>query len=344
MSIASYTPIEKALEGPEQRTASRSAKSSSPSATTTPSTSRLSPPPPSIPEWMTRAQQRKRNDQQKRERSNANRRETECGTPVSHVPAHSLRHLKIKNIKETVSGPEKPPLVVMRVLGAVCLLLGENPTWLVARQLILDDSRNLIPRLENLDASSVTEKTLARLKRVIEHAGPSFSADHFETLLGSDPGAAAFGPLCEFVSTAFEMAQLIHEEKWSKLGLSGEGGSNAGGNDSGGSLNGGSGGGAPMFDSQSLGDANMRAKAKDAMKEQREVCGMVLFVVFFSFLLCISFEVTEIVFISFSYVFCFFFCFFVFCLHFRISSFVSVVLSCSIVLPTTQHAGGSCQS
>jgi len=233
---------------------------------------------------MTRAQQRKKNDQKKRERSNANRRETECGTPVSHVPAHSLRHLKIKNIKETVSGTEKPPLVVMRVLGAVCLLLGENPTWLVARQLVLDDSRNLIPRLENLDASSVTEKTLARLKRVIEHAGPSFSADHFETLLGSDPGAAAFGPLCEFVSTAFEMAQLIHEEKWSKLGLSGEGGSNAGGNGNGGSLNGGSGGGAPMFDSQSLGDANMRAKAKEAMKEQREVCGMLLFVLLFSFL------------------------------------------------------------
>jgi len=169
----------------------------------------------------------------------------------------------------------------MRVLGAVCLLLGENPTWLVARQLILDDSRHMLSRLEHLDISSVTDKTLHRLKRgteqkahscslvhvfslvyninirsfftfqsflnlsslvsllfiftcfsfifhlgnlyfcklfvflpfvqlfffstffrltVIEHAGPSFATRHFHAL--SSPEAAAFAPLCDFVSVS----------------------------------------------------------------------------------------------------------------------------------------------
>jgi hypothetical protein len=136
----------------------------------------------------------------------------------------------------------------------------------------------MLGRLEHLDATSVTEKTLHRLRRVIEHAGPSFSLQHFSSLQETNPTASSFGPLCEYVLTAFDMAQLWYEEKWRKLGLTEEGGSGNSSSSSS-SANGGkiaAGGGVPnasLFDTgsmSSLGDSKMRASAKEAMREQRE--------------------------------------------------------------------------
>jgi len=80
----------------------------------------------SQPAWLGRAKQRKKNEMQKRQRSNAQRRVQEFGTPVQEVPAHALRRLRFSDLKKACTSQEKPPLVVMRVLGmslSILLLL-----------------------------------------------------------------------------------------------------------------------------------------------------------------------------------------------------------------------------
>ena len=108
---------------------------------------------------------------------------------IPRVPSGALEGIQPKLLHEACLAKEKPPLLIMRVLGAMCLLLEENPTWLVARQLIVDSETNmtmagedadtaskmsLIERLRNLNISRISEKTLHRLRRVVEHAGPNF--------------------------------------------------------------------------------------------------------------------------------------------------------------------------
>ena len=136
-------------------------------------------------------------------------------------------------------------------------------------------------RLETLDATSITEKTLNRLRRVIEHAGPSFSLTHFNSLMSTKPLAASFGPLCEYVLTAFDIAQHLYEQKWRKLGLNdtktneidGVGGNVDGNATTNGHqlVNGNALPDLSAFDSSNgIGDAELRSRAREAMREQRE--------------------------------------------------------------------------
>merc|ERR1711968_237831 len=102
-------------------------------------------------------------------------------------------------------GPKPPPLV-MRILGAMCMLLGENPTWLVAQRLV--NEPDIRARLRKFNATSITEETLHKLQRVTHH--PKFSP---ETLVEDDK-YCAFAPLCDWVLEAVIAADEHFREKW----------------------------------------------------------------------------------------------------------------------------------
>ena len=180
---------------------------------------------------------------------------------IPRVPSGALEGIQPKLLREACLAKEKPPLLIMRVLGAMCLLLEENPTWLVARQLIVDSETNmtmagedadtaskmsLIERLRNLNISRISEKTLHRLRRVVEHAGPNFSPEHLRSL--ESPHLSAFAPLCEYVLTAFDMAQLLFDDKWNQAGVAGE----------------------LSRQGDNLGDETTRDAARKAIKERKE--------------------------------------------------------------------------
>ena len=161
--------------------------------------SRESENTPLSPAWIRRAEQRQAAEQRRRKRAEAEQMKHKDGTTASipRVPSGALEGIQPKLLREACLAKEKPPLLIMRVLGAMCLLLEENPTWLVARQLIVDSETNmtmagedadtaskmsLIERLRNLNISRISEKTLHRLRRVVEHAGPNFSPEHLRSL------------------------------------------------------------------------------------------------------------------------------------------------------------------
>ena len=73
---------------------------------------------------------------------------------IPRVPSGALEGIQPKLLREACLAKEKPPLLIMRVLGAMCLLLEENPTWLVARQLIVDSETNMTMAGEDADTAS----------------------------------------------------------------------------------------------------------------------------------------------------------------------------------------------
>ena len=177
-----------------------------------------------LPAWKLRAEQRQAAEKRRRKREKAEREKQRSGSvsSVPRVPSGTLQALQLHMLQQACLAQEKPPLVVMRVLGAMCLLLGENPTWLVAKQLVVSSCDgtsgvNFVQRLKDLDINTISEATLHRLRRVLEHAGPNFSSEYFRSLESAH--LAAFAPLCEFVLTAFDMAQLLYDDKWNNVGV-----------------------------------------------------------------------------------------------------------------------------
>ena len=60
-----------------------------------------------------------------------------------------------------------PPLMVMTVLSAVCVILHEKPDWPTAKQLLSDP--NFLKRLINFDHKNLPDKIYNRLKRYTKH-------------------------------------------------------------------------------------------------------------------------------------------------------------------------------
>ena len=163
--------------------------------------------------WLLRARQRQKAEQDRRARAMIvdGQKNADGFDPVIVKSAtfDQIDYKAIANLCSKTVG--KPPALVMRILGSMCMLLGENPTWLVAQRTISEDG--FIERLRNLDASSVSEETLHRLQRVTHH--PRFTP---ETLV-EDEKYFPFAPLCDWVLEAVTSADEHFREKWAAIGL-----------------------------------------------------------------------------------------------------------------------------
>ena len=166
------------------------------------------------PSWVHRAKHRQIAEQTRRMRAMIKTPSSSLGVEGKTLAVKSATFDKLdeKAIAAlcTPAGPKPPPLI-MRILGAVCMLLGENPTWLVAQRLV--NEPDVRARLRKFNATSVTEETLHRLQRVTHH--PKFSP---ETLV-EDEQYHAFAPLCDWVLEAVIAADEHYREKWAAIGL-----------------------------------------------------------------------------------------------------------------------------
>lgn len=165
-----------------------------------------------IQPWLLRAKQRQEAEQARRARALITNGKNTNGIEPIPVKSATFDQLDYKAIATLCSKTVgKPPALVMRILGSMCMLLGENPTWLVAQRTISEDG--FIDRLRNFDASSVSEETLHRLQRVTHH--PRFTP---ETLV-EDEIYFPFAPLCDWVLEAVTSADEHFREKWAAIGL-----------------------------------------------------------------------------------------------------------------------------
>ena len=176
--------------------------------------------------WLMRAKQRQQAEQARRLRAMVKTPSSDIGVPGRAVPVKSATfdQLDERAIAAlcTADGPKPPPLI-MRILGSVCMLVGENPTWLVAQRIV--NEPEFRDRLRKFNATSVTEETLHRLQRVTHH--PRFSP---ETLV-EDEKYCAFAPLCDWVLEAVTASDEHFREKWASIGMAAPTGSFGEGND-----------------------------------------------------------------------------------------------------------------
>ena len=118
--------------------------------------------------------------------------------PLAEVDEDELRVI-------CASYKAKPPAVPLRVLGATLMLLGENPTWMVAQRVVgTTGSDSLVQRCAALDTRAVTPRSRSRLARVLRT--PAFAVD---PVVAVEP---AMGPLCEWVLDRSTELGLLSEE------------------------------------------------------------------------------------------------------------------------------------
>lgn len=67
-----------------------------------------------------------------------------------------------KNDISEIKGFPNPPLIVVMVLEAVCVLLGEKTDWASAKQVMMQV--DFLEKLQKFDRANISEATLRRLR------------------------------------------------------------------------------------------------------------------------------------------------------------------------------------
>ncbi|GIQ83153.1 dynein heavy chain, partial [Kipferlia bialata] len=92
-------------------------------------------------------------------------RDLDEAMPAYEAAVVALRSLNKGDITE-IRSFKTPPAMVMTVMEAVCILLGEKPTWDEAKKLM--GNTQFLPNLEKYDKDHIPAKTLRKLRKYIQ--------------------------------------------------------------------------------------------------------------------------------------------------------------------------------